>query len=606
VSSFRPTASRSSSINNDRQRISGLARSFVTSLALVIAAVSLVVGQNSSSPAQNPPSKVASAAANQQPAATFHAETRLVVIDVVVTKHGHPVLGLTKSDFMVLEDNKPEQIQAFEAHVPPVQPAKPIELHLPPHEYTNFPTRAPGSTINIILFDLLNTPITDQPYARWEMVRFLKTLPPGQQIALFALGTKLRMIAGFDTTSEELVAASAKLTPQAAGPLETEAERQQEEDQIALMQRGFPGSPAFFSLMRDFIAEGETNRAIDLGSTTLNAFNQLAAAVSGYPGRKNIIWLSEGFPVFFGPELNFEDPEHSVRTFTDVMRETAGILSSSQISVYPVDVRGLSIGGVDIASNGAGIAGFSHGTTLYGSLLSRQRLALYNSHDNMDEIAEETGGKAYYDTNDLKFAMQESVENGSHYYTIAYVPQNQTWDSRYRRIKIKLRLPGMKAEYRRGYFAVKNPQSSEQEAHAAIIGAMQPTVPQATTLLLHARVLPPDVQNRKVRIDCSVYAPDLLFTDGPESRKLAALEFIAVAWDKDRKAAANASERLELALAPKEYEMLLKNGIPAHAELQLNPGTYTLRLGVMDDGSKKIGTLDVPLQISDNSVAPAR
>jgi hypothetical protein len=116
-------------------------------------------------------------------------------------------------------------------------------------------------------------------------------------------------------------------------------------------------------------------------------------------------------------------------------------------------------------------------------------------------------------------------------------------------------------------------------------------------LLLRVQVLPPDEKNPKVRIDYGVYAPDLAFTEGPDHHKDGKLEFVAVAWDKDNHASANASETHDLSLTPDHYQTILQNGLSAHLELDMKPGNYTLRLGAMDYGNGKIGTLDVPLTI---------
>jgi hypothetical protein len=81
------------------------------------------------------------------------------------------------------------------------------------------------------------------------------------------------------------------------------------------------------------------------------------------------------------------------------------------------------------------------------------------------------------------------------------------------------------------------------------------------------------------------------------------LEFVAVAWDKDNHATGNVSETMDLSFQQEHYDSVMKNGLPAHLELGLKPGTYTLRLGVMDYGNGKIGTLDVPLSIAENTRA---
>jgi hypothetical protein len=97
-------------------------------------------------------------------------------------------------------------------------------------------------------------------------------------------------------------------------------------------------------------------------------------------------------------------------------------------------------------------------------------------------------------------------------------------------------------------------------------------------------------------VDYGVYAPDLTFSG--DTQKKAKLEFVAVAWDKNGKAAGNVSETMSLDLKAETYQKILQTGIPAHQELTLKPGSYKLRLGVMDYASNKIGTLEVPVTLS--------
>jgi VWFA-related protein len=575
--------------------------------------------------AQGPsPSSLPSSSQPGVSAPVFHAETRLVVVDVVVTNgHGQPVTELEKPDFTLLEDGKPQQIKIFEAHTPPAQPKAIPKIELPPNQYTNFPTKAPGSSINIVLFDVLNTPTEDQIYARRQMVQFLKSLPRGQQVALFQLDKELHMIAGFNSSSDELVAAASRLLPGHSPLLDTDEEKQATEDLITSLEQSgqpppHPGSdpgglanspgggdapPSMFEFMRQFEEDGQIVRDEARARITLDAFAELARAVSGYSGRKNLLWLSESFPISFGPNLSSFDPMRNVGNELDIMRETSGLLSSYQISVYPIDIRGMKVLAPAITGSGLSVIGNRGGKSRYSSMIDSKELELQNVHDGMRDIAEQTGGEAFYNTNDLKLAMQDSMQSGSNYYTLAYVPNNLNWNSKYRHIDIKLARPGVKTQSRKGYFAIPELQAPETDSRNRLIAAMQPGVPTSTMLLLRVQVLPPDAKSPKVKIDYGVYAPDLAFTDGAQSSKQGKVEFVAVAWDKANHSAGNVSETMDLSFKQEHYDAVMKNGLSAHLELELKPGNYTLRLGVMDYGNGKIGIVDVPLSIADNTRA---
>ena len=89
-------------------------------------------------------------------------------------------------------------------------------------------------------------------------------------------------------------------------------------------------------------------------------------------------------------------------------------------------------------------------------------------HMDLDAIAQQTGGKAYYNTNGLKEVIAEIVANGSNYYTLAYSTTNQKWEGQFRHIKLKLSRAGLHVQYRQGYYAIDR---SKQEQR--LLAAMQ-------------------------------------------------------------------------------------------------------------------------------------
>jgi hypothetical protein len=119
-------------------------------------------------------------------------------------------------------------------------------------------------------------------------------------------------------------------------------------------------------------------------------------------------------------------------------------------------------------------------------------------------------------------------------------------------------------------------------------------------LLLRVRVVP-DYATGRVSIDYGIYAADLTFTG--DDRKQARLELVAVAWNKHSKAAGDVSQTMDLDLKPETFQKIMNSGVPAHQELTLKPGTYHLRLGVMDYGNSKIGTLEVPIVLGNRQTA---
>jgi VWFA-related protein len=573
------------------------------------------------------------AAAQRTP--IFKAETRQVLVDVVVMDHhGNFIPGLKPGDFAVLEDGKPQKIAAFGMHAAPaVQPKLAPPIQLPPHLYTNYQIADPDRPITIVLLDLLNTETPDQAYTKKQMIDFLKNLPPGQRVALFALGTRLRTIQGFSGNSDTLVNAAKALLRNSSQLMTGEAQRQNDEITASnLAVNAAPGigapqgqastnlsaiAPVAQALQNSLVDE-QVNQQAQRMDFTLAALQSLARAVSAYPGRKNLLWLSSEFPIRFSPTflpvntasrqaLNGLDAARkadALKNQAPPVQKTAALLTASEVAVYPIDIRGtISVGNhIDISApdiNGTPDRIDSN----RDRSANRQTTMEWDDHEAMTDIARETGGQAFYGSNDIKAALSRSMDDASNYYTIAYTPENRDWNGKYRKIEVKCDQGGTKLTYRRGYYAVSETglaasgKAADDQVALMFATSMHPEAPTSTMVLLKVQVLPADATHKTVRIDYAIDPHDITFTDTPEKTKHVMLDLMAVAWDKNSKIAGESSDKIDTSISPTVYEEVMKTSIPAHEELEVKPGTYVLRLGVVDRNSRKIGTLDVPLTV---------
>jgi VWFA-related protein len=574
-----------------------------------------------------------SSATQDASVATFQTQAQLVQLDVSVTdSSGRPITGLQQSDFTVLEDGQPQVIHAFEPHLPnTVQAAKSAaapKLSLPPNTFTNRVAAPPDGPLSILLMDLWNTPVSDQAYARKQTIEFLKTLPPGKTVAMFVLGSRLTLVQGFSDDPATLVASAEKIMNETSLLLRTDAERQQFQgaaDDVGRFARPNipPGAPASASAS---LAAGE---GIDLGSakarqrtnammeadrtadrvyTTLDALSALARSVSSYPGRKNLIWLSGSFPIRLKPsaaglmQLNSGSfaPTTGLETapnFPAALRVATRALATARIAVYPIDVRGIQMSGVDISVGASASASFA-GTAnpqAFGQNLSTQSASRFEDRSSMKEVAEQTGGEVLAG-NDVRGSIGRAIDDGSTYYAIAYTPARSDKSQEFRKIEVKLNRTGLKLAYRPGYFPSGTPAGEPPKAHPLIV-AMQPGVPPSTVVPLTVVVLPPDATNKKTRITYTIDIRGMDFADTPEHRKRAVIDCIAVAFTKQGAPVGQISNTLDATLPMSDYESAIRNGLVVPQELELPVGEYILRLGVMDHGSQKIGTLDAPLTV---------
>lgn len=582
-----------------------------------ICAVILVVGFVAMLFAQAAPQEAKSpqGAATQPP--VFRANSRLVVVDIVaLDSHGVPVPGLKAGDFNLREDGKPQNVISFEEHRPGNGPAAPVKhFHLPPHQYTNVPEQESEGPLTVLLFDTLNTPAQDQQLARVHMLNVLKGLPPGRRTALFALGTKLRMIQTFTGDTDALIAAASNLLSSPSSLLTTENDRQQREDNIAYRERmmapsisgsagsgsrssqsmAAAGNPVPSQKLREAFADQDNSSAEKRVGATLQAFAALAQMLGGYGGRKNLIWISGGFPFSIGPDPFAHSDHAHVEHFELPVRQITNLLSTAQVAVYPIDVGGVQNQGIALSSNGEGSLGVdpTSGAPRMNTTMMRQLTESSDKHGIMDDIADETGGKAFYGNNDLRAAMQRSMEQGSMYYTLAYSPDNQNWNGKFRCIEVKLDRRGYHLQYRRGYFALEEPEHTTHDSNAKLVGALRPDIPNATSLYLKAEILPPDAEHPQMRVRCLIDPVQVTFADTSNGGKHAIVDLLTVVWDKNGKDIGHTAQTLEGNLSNAEYQKVLHSGLQVNEYVAVTGEAFRVRLGAVDRASQRVGTLDV-------------
>jgi hypothetical protein len=334
-----------------------------------------------------------------------------------------------------------------------------------------------------------------------------------------------------------------------------------------------------FSNLVGFLGEEYQSKGEWRSQYTLDAFTLLARALAIVPGRKNLIWISSGFPF----DTSSNAPE---------LRRVATLLAATRIAVYPVDVRGVVFTDADAQTRDSEI--FLQ-TQPYG-LASGSDLENSSIIETMENLASITGGRAHVNNNDLEGAIADSMQTGSNYYSVAYRPANTEWNGKFRKIAIKTSRRNVKLLYRSGYYATSDTFGSKDDVNGAVATAMQPSAPVSTQLIMKTRVVPPKAPDVATSIDMLIDVHDLTLTE-EKGRKKPQVQFVAIAWDTTGKQCATFSGVVDAVLSPAQLDSLFRTGLQIHKEMVLKPGSYQLRLGVMDRLSGRIGTLDVPLTI---------
>ena len=307
-------------------------------------------------------SAVGAQTATPPPVPTLKANTRIVVVDVVVTdQKQNAVHNLKQSDFTLTEKDQPQSIAHFEEHsglsaatiakMPPVP-------KLEPGTFTNYSLAPSDGALNVLLLDSLNTPMKDQAVVRQQMLKYLATPRPGTRMAVFGLGSTLHLLQGFTSDPEVLRAVvSGKKGLAKASPLmdnavagDTVGADSPMNDMIEQLGND-PSTAAVAANLQQFEAETQTFQTMLRTRYTLDALNMLGRYLSGLPGRKNLIWFSGSFPVNILPDADLQNPFAVEASMEDEFHETINLLSRSQVAVYPIDARGLMTAPMMDASN---------------------------------------------------------------------------------------------------------------------------------------------------------------------------------------------------------------------------------------------------------------
>jgi VWFA-related protein len=421
----------------------------------------------------------------------------------------------------------------------------------------------------VILFDAANGDFTEHVYARDQLLKFLNGAALDRPVAIFALQHQLKLLHDFSTDNKSLSAAVAKYRPPA---------KNNNSESIESRASAFSTRGDYHTSERDI-------------ENTLNQLNVLAKILAGYPGRTNLIWLSESFPLTLFPEtvnqMNIggqdlrsagtpgtnQNLQTSVpfKTYGALIKKISDLLMSAQVAVYPVDA---------------------------GALGKDDHLA---SQHTMDNMAESTGGKSFKNSNDLVMGLRTSIEDGSAYYTLTYYPENKKWDGLFRRIQVKSDRGNMNLRYREGYYAVDPEKINKEDSDAVAENfsrLLELDAPSATQIVFQAQVQPPSEKSKKVVVTFHIDPRTLAFERKDGGMEFARLSCTVWAYGKDRDKPTMASKTVSANLKANEYQQMMQQRfLPCDSQLDLKPGTYALRMGVLDRATNKIGTASAQLVV---------
>jgi VWFA-related protein len=542
------------------------------------------------------PSIVHSGSASDEPKVEFRSQTVLIQVPVVVTdKSGNHLHGLNKEDFTVLENGKPVSVANFEELT-----ASTARLTIPPApagQFRNLTLDGPQPrNVVVIALDTVNTPFLDQTYGRRELVKFLAhNLDSGQVLALMLITSHgLKVVQGLSGDSTHLMQALNKAAGEIS-PMETMSTDAQESVAAGLpasfgQQSDSGGDPVlgglnWFVQYGDAVeAQFQQSNAIE---TTMNAFLGIAWSLSGVPGRKSLIWATGGFP------FALDSPSTVPGGYLSLLYErTMLALNDAQVSIYPVDIRGL-------ANSPSFVSGNSSGT--FGPGWSRQisnRMWLQQSKiDTLNDFADMTGGKAFYNTNDLAGSFKRAADDASSYYMLGYYLDTKNNKPGWRKLQVKVGKKDVEVRARNGFFVTNATMNPLLSRDRDMVNALHsPIEGTGVAMTVQWVGLAPDGDKKKAVFSAHMPGGGLTFEGNGRSQLN--FDFAALAYDKDGKEAGQTARNYTPVVPDAQIASVRANGMDFRNALELAPGKYTVRFVVRDNVTGKVGSVTAPLTVN--------
>jgi VWFA-related protein len=576
---------------------------------------------------------------------------------VVTDSKGHPIPDLRQEDFQISEDGHRQDVGSFRAFSdgePKVDSSSSASSPAPkleapsPNVFTNRARGPDTGAVTLVLFDMLNTPIQDQAYARQQLVKFIQAKPKDMQFALctMSLGTNthLRMIQGFTPSETVLLAAATgkKATPKETRWQVSTAGNLGNVNTVADLAKEGPtgGFQGLLSALQQGQAVEQVSDTEHRSAITLESMMLLARYLSGIRGRKNIVWLSGSFPISLAATTTFNNIALDNPNYTAKIKRVTNLMAEAQIAIYPVDVRGL-IGAGQSASGAGGMGGpsFAGPQDLSGGNMisptpsipsDMQALAQEAAErDTLLQFATATGGKAFFNTNGIRDAIATAAEQGSNYYTLSYNPSNKNFDGKFRKIKVQLAEKGYSLHYRQGYYAddLRSSARETELARRASIVAMQHGTPLAHQILFSVRVSPVGsktkmdagkiggilaarskkapqnatpsalVEVQHYIVDYTISGSELRFLPLENSKYRNTLTLMATSFNGEGRMLTGVSSLGTRELPAAEFTKIAEGRFGVQSEIDVPLEATSIRLGLQDQMSNRLGTVEIPLPV---------
>ena len=513
----------------------------------------------------------------------FRSGTELVLVNVVVRdKGGNVVRGLTRNDFAVTEDDKPQVVTSFDfeeldkADVVETSAASP-QVILPQRPGARPPdaTAAPaapkvdmrGRRLIVLFFDLSSL----QPE---ELQRAVKAahdyveqkLSPVDMIAVASFSTALRVDQDFTSDREEL----------------TEAINSFGDANGQGLDSGGNGDAEDTSDNGNAFTADDTEFGIFNTDRRLDAIQSLADALSGIQQKKSVVYFSSG--------MSQSGSDNQVQ-----LRRTIDRANRANVSLYAADMRGLQAqppGGDATQGSRRGTSAFS------GASVRNQTSSLAATQDTLTTMAEDTGGRAFFDANTFSQVFQKVVADTSAYYVLGYSSTNASEDGRFRRVRVRLKRSDLKLEYRSGYyagrdFAHSSKDDREQQLQDQLVSDLSSTDLSAFVSTAYFRIA-----DNRYFVPISVVVPGYQIPLARTTAKAkASLDVLGILRDEQKRPVGRIRDTVQL--STDAADELKKKTVQYETGMEMTPGKFHLKIVVRENADGTFGSYETDIIVPD-------
>ena len=539
----------------------------------------------------------------QQP--LFRSTVNLVLVDVVIRdKKGAIVTGLTRDDFQLVEDGKPQQILtfAFEEIGSSTQPVERASLlaGAAPNAATPrvtapaTPAPAPitasaaapltseevaGHRLLTLLFDTSSMQPEDVQKATDEAIKWVnEKMTPADLVAVATIGSSLQILSDFTSDKEQIHSvlqafSAADGTAFAAVDASTQA-----------------SDEASASATDDSTTTDISAQELDTfnNDVRLRALKTLAEALAPIQQKKAILYFSSGM------QRNGTDNQVELRAAVN-----AAVRANVQI--YPVDSRGLQAvvpGGSARQGSRGGLGAFT------GSSVAGQFTQLAAQQETLTTLAADTGGTAFLDSNDFGEAFGKVTKDISSYYILGYASTNPDRDGRYRRITVRLRNKGdVKVEAREGYYADRD------FTHTAK-GDREVQLQEQLTMQIPATDVPLFLTAGWFRLATDrYYVPVSLVVPGsavPPAKGTEKVTLDVAGFIRDERNFPVGRIRDTMTVPPATTDSLASRQVLYQTGVTLPPGRFSIKVVVRENSTGQMGTFETKIVVPELKQAPVK